>query len=149
MNGFWFGVLTSFVGTLVFELLRRTASFSFYPYPDIRGKWEGEYINQGETGRELVHVKQQFWRWCKGTFTSTNPNDERNAIKYKFVGKFIYTNTVQGRFRSTTRQCLDDGVFLIRVDHNTRAGSGGSVSIDQKTNEPIVHTYEIKRLPRY
>jgi len=146
MQGFWFGVITSFVGTVVFEVIRRTASVSFYPYPDIKGEWEGEYEIRGKKGKELIRIEQQFWRWCKGTFIWTNPDDSSDTLNYRFSGKFIYTNTVLGCFRSTTRRCLDDGVFIIRVDYDTQNGTGGSVSIDHKTNEPTSSTYRIRRL---
>jgi hypothetical protein len=148
ISSFIWGVFASVCAQIVGYAFTRVVSLpGLYPYMDIRGEWKGEYELDGVTVRERIHVTHQFWKWCRGTFIWTNPDDEKERVEYRFSASFRLANTCVGYIKMKSRRKLDVGTFLIVIDHDGKTGKGGIVSMDFKTNQPRAHTYHISRLP--
>jgi hypothetical protein len=143
------GVLSSLVAALIWHLVTRNISLSLPPYPDIKGKWEGwagDHHSNKIFYQETFEFKQQFWCWCQGEFTWTNPKDRNESITYEFLAKFVSSDTILAQFKSKEKRCMDKGAFMIKLCTNTKTGIGAAFSIDFKDDSPKATTYSIRRL---
>lgn len=149
ISSFTLGVVASICAQIIGYAFTRFISIpALYPYMDIRGEWMGEYEIDGVKARESIHVTHQFWKWCRGTFIWTNPDNINERVEYRFSASFRLANTFVGYIKVKSKKRLDVGTFLMAVDHDGKSGIGGIVSIDFKTNNPSAHTYHISRLSR-
>jgi hypothetical protein len=146
-NDFAYGVVTSLVATALWQVAtKKLNSPFFFPYPDIRKTtWIGNYELDGHEIQEEINIDQQFWKWCSGTFTWSNPEDLNERIKYNFKGKFVMHHLLAGTFRPKERRYMDFGTFLFAFQHDTKTAEGGSVSINFKTNRPMSIEYSMTR----
>jgi hypothetical protein len=110
--------------------------------PDIRGKWIGSYVENGNELQEEIEVTKQFLRYIHGTFIS---NENGQVIKYKISGEFVFHNRLIVKFVPENNIVTDAGVAMFEISHDGNSGTGGSISFNFETKNLEPREYTMRR----
>ncbi|MHB8256937.1 MAG: hypothetical protein ACYDE0_06825 [Acidiferrobacterales bacterium] len=134
------------IATGIWQAVVSIGSYVPSRYPDIRGEWEGCYVENGKTIIESVRISHQFGKRIQGTFISPSETGER--IVYRFSGEFVYHGYFAVRFKPKSRKHTDYGVGLFKVDNAGSNIKGGSVSFNYESGKLEPRDYQIIRKER-
>ncbi len=110
--------------------------------PDIRGRWLGNYIENGKELEDEIEITRQFLKYIHGNFVS---NENGQIIKYKISGEFVYHNRLIIKFSPDNNRITDAGVGLFEISHDGNSGIGGSISFNFETRNVEPRRYTMTR----
>ena len=139
------------VGSSLFVALLLTFStplFSVaFKYKDLRGKWIGESVVEGQKHQEILTLEKQVIHKFWGKFESQERKDDNGKnIVYRFSGHFIDDQHGVLIFKPEIKHADSLGVSYFKLDRFNNIIQGASVTSSKENDTPILvqFSYQIK-----